>query len=97
MRQFAEDEIILPDGPYQGQRFRHARQPAHKLFFDAVDQGQFFRYACTGPQQSGKTLAFVVIPILYHLFERVQTVLFGLPTMDMAADKWKMEIGRAHV
>jgi phage terminase large subunit GpA-like protein len=92
MRQFSEDEIILPDGPYQGQRFRVARQPAHGLFFDAVDAGQFFRYACTGPQQSGKTLAFVVIPILYHLFERVQTVLFGLPTMDMAADKWKMDI-----
>jgi len=92
MRQFAEQEIVLPDGPYQGQRFRVARQPAHGLFFDAVDAGQFFRYACTGPQQSGKTLAFVVIPILYHLFERVQTVLFGLPTMDMAGDKWKMDI-----
>jgi phage terminase large subunit GpA-like protein len=92
MRQFAEQEIFLPDGPYQGQRFRCSRQPAHGLFFDAVDSGQWFRYACTGPQQSGKTLAFVVVPILYHLFERNQTVLFGLPSMDMANDKWKLDI-----
>lgn len=90
--EFAEQEIILPDGPYQGQRFRIARQPAHGAFFRSVDSGNWFRYACTGPQQSGKTLAFVVIPILYHLFERNQTVLFGLPSMDMANDKWKLDI-----
>lgn len=92
MAEFAEQEIVLPDGPYQGQRFRIARQPAHGAFFREVDSGSWFRYACTGPQQSGKTLAFVVIPILYHLFERNQTVLFGLPSMDMANDKWKLDI-----
>jgi len=92
LRQFAESEIVLPDGPFVGQRFLCSRQPAHGLFFDAVDQSEFFRYACTGPQQSGKTLAFVVIPILYHLFERRQTVLFGLPSMDMANDKWKLDV-----
>lgn len=89
---FAEQEIILPDGPWVNQRFRIARQPAHGLFFHAVDTGHWFRYACTGPQQSGKTLAFVVIPIIYHLFERNQTVLFGLPSMDMANDKWKLDL-----
>lgn len=92
MAEFAEQEIILPDGPFQGQRFRIARQPAHGAFFREVDSGNWFRYACTGPQQSGKTLAFVVIPILYHMFERNQTVLFGLPSMDMANDKWKLDI-----
>ena len=92
LRQFAESEIVLPDGPFQGQRFRCSRQPAHGLFFDAVDAGNFFRFACTGPQQSGKTLAFVVVPILYHLFERQQTVLFGLPSMEMANDKWQLDI-----
>lgn len=92
MEEFAESEIVLPDGPFSGQRFRIARQPAHGLFFRAVDTGHWFRYACTGPQQSGKTLAFVVIPIIYHLFERNQTVLFGLPSMDMANDKWKLDL-----
>jgi len=92
LAEFAESEVVLPDGPYQGQRFRIARQPAHGLFFNAVDTGHWFRYACTGPQQSGKTLAFVVIPIMYHMFERQQTVLFGLPSMDMANDKWKLDL-----
>lgn len=92
MREFAEKEIILPDGPFSGQRFRCARQPAHGLFFDEVDSGRWYRFACTGPQQSGKTLAFVVIPIMYHLFERKQSVLFGLTSMDMANDKWQMDI-----
>lgn len=92
MLEFAEQELILPDGPYQGQRFRRQRQPAHALFFSEVDSGRWFRHACTGPQQSGKTLAFVVVPIMYHLFERCQTVLFGLPSMDMANDKWKLDI-----
>lgn len=92
LRAFAEQEIFLPDGPFEGQRFRIARQPAHGLFFDEVDSGRWHRFACTGPQQSGKTLAFVVIPMLWHLFERQQTVLFGLPSMDMANDKWKLDI-----
>jgi phage terminase large subunit GpA-like protein len=92
LRQFAESEIVLPDGPFARQRFLCSRQPAHGLFFDAVDASPFYRYACTGPQQSGKTLAFVVIPILYHLFELQQTVLFGLPSMDMANDKWKLDV-----
>lgn len=92
MGEFAETEVILPDGPFIGQRFRISRQPAHGLFFNEVDSGRWHRYACTGPQQSGKTLAFVVIPIMYHLFERQQTVLFGLPSMDMANDKWKLDI-----
>lgn len=92
MLDFAEQELILPDGPFQGQKFRRQRQPAHALFFNEVDSGRWFRHACTGPQQSGKTLAFVVVPIMYHLFERQQTVLFGLPSMDMANDKWKLDI-----
>jgi transposase InsO family protein len=30
-----------------------------------------------------------VIPILYHLFELEETVICGLPDMDMASDKWR--------
>src|SRR5678816_4563381 len=42
--------------------------------------------------QSGKTLACFVIPLLYHLFELGETVICGLPDMDMAADKWREDI-----
>lgn len=49
----------------------------------------------TGPVQSGKTLAAFVIPTMYHLFEIGETVIVGLPSMDMAADKWKKDFAPA--
>ena len=87
MRVFAESEIVIPDGPFAGRRFRCQRQPYTGLWFDAVDSGLWSRCVATGPTQSGKTLSCFVIPMLYHLFELSETVICGLP------DK----IGRAHV
>ncbi len=92
MRQFAEAEIVIPDGPFAGRRFRCSRQPYTGLWFDAVDSGHWSRYVATGPTQSGKTLSCFVIPLLYHLFEIGETVICGLPDMDMAADKWREDI-----
>lgn len=92
MRQFAEQEIVIPDGPYEGRRFRCNRQPYTGLWFDAVDSGLWNRCVATGPTQSGKTLSCFVIPLLYHLFELGETVICGLPDMDMAADKWREDI-----
>jgi phage terminase large subunit GpA-like protein len=92
MREFAEQEIVIPDGPFAGRRFRCARQPYTGLWFDAVDSGRWSRCVATGPTQSGKTLTCFVIPLLYHLFERGETVICGLPDMDMAADKWREDL-----
>jgi phage terminase large subunit GpA-like protein len=92
MRRFAEDEIIIPDGPFAGRRFRVDRQPYTGLWFDAVDSGNWSRLVATGPTQSGKTLSCFVVPLLYHLFEMGETVICGLPDMDMAADKWREDI-----
>lgn len=92
VRQFAEDEIVLPNGPYQGRAFRCDRQPYARLFLDELDAGRWKRVAATGPSQSGKTLTCYVIPLLYHLFELEETVVVGLPDLDMAADKWREDI-----
>jgi len=92
LRQFAEQEIVVPDGPYAGRRFRCSRQPYSGLWFDAVDSGRWSRCVATGPTQSGKTLSCFVIPLLYHLFEIGETVICGLPDMDMAGDKWREDI-----
>ena len=92
MRQFAEQEVIIPDGPFEGRRFRCSRQPYSGLWFDAIDSGTWSRYVGTGPTQSGKTLSCFVIPMLYHLFEIGETVICGLPDMDMAGDKWREDI-----
>ena len=92
MREFAEREIVIPDGPYVGRRFRCDRQPYTGLWLDAVDSGAWSRFVATGPTQSGKTLSCFVIPLLYHLFELEETVICGLPDMDMAGDKWREDI-----
>lgn len=89
MRNFAEEEIVIPDGPYEGRRFSVDRQPYTGIWFDAIDTGQWNRYVATGPTQSGKTLCSFVIPTMYHLFEVGENVICGLPDMDMAADKWR--------
>ena len=92
MREFAEAEIVIPDGPFAGRRFRCSRQPYTGLWFDEVDSGRWSRCVATGPTQSGKTLCCFVIPLLYHLFEVGETVICGLPDMDMAGDKWREDI-----
>jgi len=92
MRQFAEQEIVIPDGPFAGRRFRCDRQPYTELWFDQVDSRRWNRCVATGPTQSGKSLSCFVIPILYHLFEVGETVICGLPDMDMAGDKWRKDL-----
>jgi phage terminase large subunit GpA-like protein len=92
MREFAESEVVIPDGPFQGRRFKCDRQPYTTLWFDAVDSGNWNRCVATGPTQSGKSLACFVIPLIYHLFEIGETVICGLPDMDMAVDKWREDI-----
>lgn len=92
LREFAEQDIVIPDGPYKGRRFDCRRQPFTGLWFDAVDSGKWRRYVALGPTQSGKTLCAWVIPILYHLFEVGETVICGIPTIDMAQDKWQEDL-----
>ena len=86
--QWVEESIRLPNGPHSGDRYRHYRHPVSRVFFDEVDSGRWSRVASTGPTQNGKTLMCYVAPVLYHLFELQETVIVGLPSMDMARDKW---------
>lgn len=92
MRQFAEQEIVVPSGRYEGLRFRCDRQPFAGLWFAEIDSGKYSEHVITGPTQSGKTLIGWVIPILYHLFELNETVIAAVPDMEMVGDKWKQDI-----
>ncbi len=91
MAQWAEDEVVLPNGPFAGEKYRHSRHPASRLWFDAIDSNNWSRFAATGPTQNGKTLMCYVIPVLYHLFEIGETVIVGLPAMEMGNDKWSQD------
>ncbi len=92
MGRFAIDEIVLPSGPAVGRRFTFDRQPFTRLWFEAIDSGRYNRFVATGPSQASKTLCGSLIPLCYHLFEFGERVIFGLPDLDMAGDKWHDEI-----
>jgi len=92
LREFAEAEIVIPEGPYNNERFRVRRQPYTGLLFDALDSGRWRRAAITGSVQSGKTLSAFLIPLLRYLFELRETTICGVPQMEVAGDKWRDEI-----
>ena len=92
MERFAEEEIVIPSGPFAGRRFRCDRQPYTRLWFQSVDSGRWNRFVATGPTQSGKSLAAFVIPTLWHLFEAGETVICGVPDLAMAGDKWRQDL-----
>lgn len=90
--EFAEAELVIPDGPFKGRRFDFSRQPYTRLLLAEADTGHWRRHFATGPVQSGKTFITSNVPLMYHLFEVGETVIYGLPDMDMAADKWREDI-----
>lgn len=90
--EFAEREIILPDGPYAGRRFRLDRHPVSRLLFTELDSGRWQRSFITGPNQDGKSLLGFVIPTCFKLFERQETVILGVPSLDLVADKWTVDL-----
>ncbi len=67
IRQFAEDELVISEGKYEGRRYRVHRQPTSTLLLDAISDPRFTRFAITGCVQSGKTLTGLVLPVMYHL------------------------------
>lgn len=83
-RQFAEDELVLPNGPRQGLHFRCDFMAWTGPVLDEFTAGRYNRFFASGPTQAGKTLLFFIIPTLYHLFERRDPVIIGVPKLDMA-------------
>jgi phage terminase large subunit GpA-like protein len=92
MRRFAEEEIIIPSGKYEDAHFRCDRQPFTAHWFDLIDSRRWNKHSATGPVQASKTLCCSTIPLCYHLFEIGETVVYAVPTGDMADDKWKTDI-----
>ena len=87
MLQFAKDEIIIPDGPFQDTRYDPQLLPYSEAFLKEVDSGQYSSYAIMGPSQAGKTFTGVLIPLLYYLFEEREYSILGLPSGSMFRDK----------
>jgi phage terminase large subunit GpA-like protein len=86
---WAESTVVIPDGPLKGTMFDASVQPFSRLFLAEIDSGKWDRVVAAGPTQTGKTLNSYVLPVLYHLFAIGESVVAGLPTADMADDKWR--------
>jgi phage terminase large subunit GpA-like protein len=89
---FAEEEIILSTGRFRTLPFKISRNPFCGLLFAEIESGGWRRIVGTGPSQTGKSLFLHVIPILFHLFERRETVIVGVPRMQIASQKWHRTI-----
>lgn len=90
--EWLQRELIVPAGPYKGQRINFTRQPWVRLFAAEIDSGRWRRTVTTGPVQSGKSLVCFVAPMLYHLFEIGEKVICGVPNLDMVDVKWSEDI-----
>ncbi len=92
IRRFAEEEIILPEGPFKDLPYRASRVPATAVALDAMHSGPWRRFFGMGDVQDGKTLTFTVIPTLYHLFEIKEDIGFAAPTKEAACDIFQKKI-----
>ena len=92
MRQWAEEELVIPNGPFIGDQFSVKNQPVLGLLLDEFDSGRWVEKYTTGPSQSAKTFGCFAIPIAYHLAEMGEDVVCGVPDMNMASDKWEDDL-----
>jgi len=91
--EFAEQEIWLPPGgPRGGERFSFDFQPWQRQWCNLIDMGVYSRFALVKPGQVGGSLIGFNLPLMYHLFERRESVGVGVPDMNMAMDKWRNDI-----
>jgi len=94
MPQWAEEEFVLPASTpvYGAAKYRLERQPAHRLLLEAIAHSGYREFVVIGPSQSGKTTVAFAIPLLWHLFERGQTVVAGVPDLALVNDLWRDRI-----
>lgn len=90
--EFAEQELIIPSGPFEGLRFSCDRQPFTRLLLEELDKELWSRCFVTGPTQSGKSFLGFVLPVMYHLFEVEEDVICGVPQMELAKEKWQADL-----
>lgn len=92
--QWLLDEVYLPmdGGPHQGLSYQFRFQPITRLWAAEIDSGRWNEFIYSGPSQSGKSLSGYVLPMLYHITELNESVGFGVPMEEMAADKWTADI-----
>lgn len=92
LREFAEQEVIIPTGDYRDEPFRVSRQPFVGLLFDELDSGNWPVVVITGPSQSSKSLCGFSIPALRTICEYRENAGLACPEADLHAKRWKIDL-----
>lgn len=79
---------MLPQGPNKGENWRRHFQPFAYWILHLMDSLGFRKYRIVGCVQSGKTFTCDIITALWHLFDREESVVFGIPQMENAEQVW---------
>lgn len=90
--EFAEQVIVIPQGPHKDERWRRHFQPFAYWVLHLMDTLGFRKFRGTGCVQSAKTFTLDIVNMLWHLFERRESVVFGIPQMEMAEQLWVQKI-----
>lgn len=86
--------LCLPQdgGPHAGERYDPDMHPAHLALLTALDSPAYQTVVAVGPVQDGKTWASIVIPWLYAMVDRAESVAVVLPTKAKIASLWQTKI-----
>lgn len=91
--QFVRDELVIPEGKYEGEAYCPETQPWTGLWLEALDSGRWNRAALLGCVQGGKSLFGQAEPALKHLFDGPgERVIFSAKTVDDAKGKYRKEL-----
>lgn len=91
-RQFAERHLRYTSGPFKHELIRCAINPWTGLWLDLLDSRDWYRRVMLGAVQAGKSLFGFIVPTLRHLFGIGESVVLGIPDMEMANDKWRDDL-----
>ena len=89
--EFAQQEIVIPDGKYKGLHFNPDIMPWNAAVLREFSLNRFNRFFAEASRQTWKTVGFFQIPIMWHLFENEEDVIVGVPDIELAHGIWGRE------
>ncbi len=92
LREFAEQEVVIPTGEHKDCPFRIERQPFTGVLFDEIDSDSWPTVVITGPSQSSKSLCGFSIPALRTICEYGENAGLACPEADLHAKRWKIDL-----
>lgn len=82
--------IDIAQGRFDFNAVPKSKRPYYEQLREALRYVR--QFMLTGTSQAGKTLGGSCIPILYHTFEEREPGIYGVPDINMKADKWSDDL-----